>query len=189
MAKIRTFIAIDIPVRQKEQMANLQRRLRELGGRVSWTRPEGVHLTLKFLGEVEEGQLPQVAEAVRRATRGVAPFEVNIQGTGAFPDFRRPRVLWVGIEEPSGRLKVLAQAVERELRGLGFPPEGRDFSPHLTLGRVKDPRGMEPVVRALRQEEFAGGSFAVHEVLVMRSDLKPTGAEYTALHRIALSSE
>ncbi|MDZ7338850.1 MAG: RNA 2',3'-cyclic phosphodiesterase [candidate division KSB1 bacterium] len=189
MAKVRTFIAIDIPAAQKEQIATLQGQLRALGARVTWTRPEGIHLTLKFLGDVDEGQIAQVAEAVGRAARGIEPFEVSIAGTGAFPDFRRPRVLWVGVKEPSGRLKALAQAVELQLQPLGFPREGRDFSPHLTLGRVKDPRGVEPVVRALQQTNFVGGSFAVQEVVVMRSDLKPSGAEYTALHRIALARD
>ncbi|MBC7188086.1 MAG: RNA 2',3'-cyclic phosphodiesterase [Calditrichaeota bacterium] len=188
MAKIRTFIAIDIPAAQKEQIAQLQATLRRVGGRISWTRPEGIHLTLKFLGDVDQAQIPAVAEAVARASRQVAPFEVSIAGVGAFPNFRQPRVLWVGIEEPTGRLKTLARAIEEELRPLGFPPEGRDFSPHLTLGRVKDPRGVESVVRALQQANFAAGTFVAHEVRVMKSDLKPTGAEYTALHHIALSS-
>lgn len=188
MAKIRTFIAIDIPAAQREQIAQLQATLRRVGGRISWTRPEGIHLTLKFLGDVDQAQIPAVAEAVTRASRQVAPFEVGIAGVGAFPNFRQPRVLWVGIEEPTGRLKALARAIEEELRPLGFPPEVRDFSPHLTLGRVKDPRGVESVVRALQQANFAGGTFVANEVRVMKSDLKPTGAEYTALHHIALSS-
>jgi len=186
---LRTFIAIDIPEPQKERIASLQDRLRRLGGRIGWTRPEGIHLTLKFLGDVEEERVPLVAEAVARAASSTAPFEIEIAGAGAFPNLRRPRVLWVGITEPTGRLKGLARAIEQELVPLGFPPEGRDFSPHLTLGRVKDPRDVEPVVRALQQANFAGGTFVAREVRVMKSDLKPTGAEYTALHRIPLSTE
>ncbi len=189
MAKIRTFIAIDVPTSQKEQIARLQGQLRGLGGRISWTRPEGIHLTLKFLGDVEERQLPLVAEAVVRAARHTGPLEIGITGTGAFPNLRHPRVLWVGVAEPTGRLKELAHAIAQELRPLGFPPEDREFSPHLTLGRVKDPRGLEQVVRALQEANFSGGTFVAREVRVMKSDLKPTGAEYTALHHIPLTSE
>lgn len=187
MAKLRTFIAIDIPMSQKEQIARLQGELRRLGGRISWTRPEGIHLTLQFLGDVEEEQLPLVAEAVVRAAGHSGPVEIGIAGTGAFPSLRHPRVLWVGVAEPSGRLKELAHAIAEELKALGFPPEDRDFSPHLTLGRVKDPHGAQQVVQALQDANFSGGTFVAREVRVMKSDLKPTGAEYTALYYIPLT--
>jgi 2'-5' RNA ligase len=188
MSKIRIFIAIDIPETQRAHLASLQSELRPLGGRVSWPRPEGIHLTLKFLGDVEESRINEVADAVTKAAVGRSSFKIRIAGTGAFPNVRRPRVLWVGVKDSSGLVRDLARSIENNLKDVGFPRENREFSPHLTLGRVKESRGVEPLMDRLRGEKFDAGEFEVKEVVVVRSDLKPTGAVYTPLRRIPLSS-
>ena len=186
MPTIRTFVCIELPASLRQRLDGLQQQLRPLGGGISWSQPEGIHLTLKFLGDVETGRIAAVGEAVANAMRGFAAFPITVAGTGGFPNLSRPRVLWVGIQEKSGQLMNLQLRIERELTALGFPREERRFSPHLTLGRVKDPEAAQAAARALQQHGFAPESFTPSGVIVMRSDLKSTGAVYTPLKSIEL---
>ncbi|MDI7277312.1 MAG: RNA 2',3'-cyclic phosphodiesterase, partial [Anaerolineae bacterium] len=137
---VRTFVAIELDVDLRTTLGELQGRLRRapLARLGRWVAPEGIHLTLKFLGNVPAGRVPELGEALRRACARIAPFEIAIAGLGCFPSYQRPRVLWVGVEEPTGSLERLYSAVERELERVGFRPEGRPFTPHLTLARVSD---------------------------------------------------
>src|SRR5690242_19950978 len=146
---MRAFLAIDLPEEIKAELRRQQAAIRAACAgtsrdrEIGWTRPEGVHLTLKFLGETD--QVNQVIEAVG----ALGPFEkfsVEVKGFGFFPDARRPRVLWTGLEAPDG-LKELAGRVERAVEKLGFAPERRGFTPHLTLARFRSPRA-QPVLEA-----------------------------------------
>ncbi len=186
MAGIRTFIAVDVPEDVKERIGELQDELRRFPGRLTWTRAQGIHVTLKFLGNVPPEQIDAIEAAVRRAASGKPKPHLRVAGTGAFPSWRRPRVLWVGLEDMDGVLGLVQKAVEEELGRLGFEPEGRAFTPHLTLARVKVAASVGEIVRRLRGREFDAGEFDVEEVLVMRSDLKPSGAEYTPLRRVPI---
>jgi 2'-5' RNA ligase len=185
MAKVRTFIAVEIAEEVRKRIAEFQEKLRQEPGRVSWSKPENIHLTLKFLGDVEETEIPKIVEAVERAVEGIAPFEVAVESSGGFPSLRRPRVLWIGCNDEDGRLKELAERVEQELAGLGYPRERRRFSPHLTIGRPKSPF-IEKISQRMEQTEFVGGTMPVREVVVMKSQLHPKGAIYTPLARVAL---
>ncbi len=184
---VRAFVAIELDVELRRALGALCARLcRAPQGRLGrWVSPEGIHLTLQFLGDVPRARIPELEQALQRAVAGVRPFEVTLSGLGCFPNAQRPRVLWVGIEEATGALQSLQRAVERELQGIGFRPEGRPFTPHLTLARVRDHvRNAERAelgswVRA--EAVGALGSMHVHEVCLMQSDLRPGGAVYTRL--------
>ncbi|MDZ7262356.1 MAG: RNA 2',3'-cyclic phosphodiesterase [candidate division KSB1 bacterium] len=186
MAKIRTFIAIEIPSEVREKILEFQEELKKEPARVSWVKPENIHLTLKFLGDVEEERIDQVAQIVEQAAEGMTSFRIAIQGSGAFPNFKQPRVLWVGGQDIDGKLLPLQKNIEAKLGELGFEKENKPYSIHLTLGRVKFPRGVEAVIEKMRRSDFSGGEFPVKELVIMKSELNPAGAIYTPLRKIKL---
>lgn len=187
MAMLRTFIAIDLSAELRASLGELQDRLRgELGSRsVRWVQPQGIHLTLKFLGDTPQEQLDEMQRALARAAAAVEPFLVSAEGVGCFPNVRQPRVVWVGLQEPTGALLRLRNAVEGEVAPLGYPTEKRPFQPHLTLGRVQrdapagEVRRVGQVVAATATGPL--GEMAVAAVSHIKSDLRPNGAVYTTL--------
>jgi 2'-5' RNA ligase len=186
MAVVRTFIAVEMPEALIARLRTLQEALRAAGPGVAWVRPEGMHVTLKFLGDVAEEALPEIYQAMETAT-AQAPFNLRVTGAGAFPTPRRPKTVWAGIDEGAEPLAQLAAAVEDALAALGFPREERPFRPHITLGRVKDPRGPQRLGELIAAH--AGdvlGAMPVTEIVVMRSDLTPQGARYTPLRHVPL---
>jgi len=152
---------------------------------VRWVNPWGIHLTLKFLGEVQAPKLQAVEDALKALCGKFQPFSFSYGSLGCFPSFNRPSVIWVGVQEPSGVLAALQKEVERSLTKLGFKPESRPFSPHLTLGRVgKRVSGAERRKLGERIKSHQVGKMGevkVETISLMRSDLKPTGAVYTRL--------
>ena len=181
--RLRLFVAIDLPEDVRESLGRLQDDLRrhDLSG-LRWTRPDGVHLTLKFLGETPATSLPAIEGALDRAVRGVPSFRLALGTPGTFGGRRGPRVLWVDVEGELQPLQQLQAAVERELAAAGFAPEERGFSPHLTLARVPQPPrpGLaERVARALEAVAAARGEFEARELVLMRSRLQPGGAVYS----------
>lgn len=183
---VRTFICIEIPDSIKERIDQLQQTLRKIEAQVSWTTPSKIHLTLKFLGGVETPRIERVEKAVRRAATGISPHEVEVGGAGCFPSPRNPRVLWVGLSIVPEPLKQLYTRLEDQLAIEGFSREKKKFSPHLTIGRIRTPRNSALVAEALIATGFRQESFEATEVIVMRSDLKPTGAIYTPQAVISL---
>lgn len=187
MATVRTFIANELSEDLREALGLLQDRLRSQmpRGSVRWVRPDGIHLTLKFLGDTPVEQVDQVKAALAEAATKAGPFRITVRGLGCFPNTRRPRVIWVGLEEPTGALQRLRDAVEARVAPVGFPTEQRSFSPHLTLGRVQ--RGASSSeVREIGQRVAASttglvGEMEVFTVSFIKSDLKPSGAVYTTL--------
>lgn len=155
---------------------------------MAWVAAENLHVTLKFLGGVDEGRLADVGAALERAA-SVPAFEVAVQGLGAFPSLNRPRVLWAGTSGSSAFTR-LAESVDRGLVALGFAPEERGFTPHVTLGRVREPRrdpGLAGALEAAASRPF--GALRVDRVSLMQSDLSPRGARYTELAAFSLSPE
>ena len=192
MEKLRIFIAIPLPERLLTRLGEVQYRLE---GKVSprsvrWVKPEGVHLTLKFLGDTPRDEIPTIVEALTVVARNAPSFALTAEGLGCFPSPGRPRVLWVGVTEPTGRLKILYRAIEEAMTALGYKPERHGFTPHLTLGRVR--RGASRDDRALISDAVTGtkvgelAAFEADRLEVIRSELKPSGAEYTTLKRFKL---
>jgi 2'-5' RNA ligase len=185
MDDLRAFIAIELEPEILQRMGALQARLREEvpEGLVRWVKPEGIHLTLQFLGDVSAARVEAIAEAMRQTCAAYAPFRFTVGGMGCFPDARRPRVVWVGVDEPGGVLAGLQRSIVQALKPLGFAPEKRPFSAHLTLGRVKE--GRPAALQALGARVAQGGpeigQQTAAEVHLIRSDLRPSGAVYTTL--------
>jgi 2'-5' RNA ligase len=150
--------------------------------RLKWVRPESMHLTLKFLGDVDPARVPEIEAALAAAAGAAPPFSLNARGIGVFPGMRKPRVLWMGLEGQLDRLAALQAAVESELARVGFPAEERPFKAHLTLARIKAPLRI-PLSEALLSEAGEGesGPFPVERICLFRSELRPAGAVYTRL--------
>ena len=182
---MRTFVAIDLPDAVRAAVAREQARLRTVcavGKDIRWTRPEGLHLTLKFLGEVDAMRLREVIAALDGLGK-FDPFEVGVGGFGFFPSARRPRVFWLGLEAPPA-LGELARKVEAAMEALGFAREDRPFQPHLTLARFDTPRPQTALEAALeRSDTVAFGRFVVTDFFLFESKLRPGGAEYSRLAR------
>src|SRR5207244_2026935 len=155
---------------------------------VRWVDPTGLHVTLKFLGEVREGELSSVAGAVRATAAEHAAIGLALGGLGGFPSLARPRVLWAGIRTGTPELGRLAAALERTLQPLGFPPESRPFRGHVTIARVRSPRGLGRITAAIEATpDVAFGNWTAGDVILYRSHLRPTGATYEPLAIVPLA--
>jgi 2'-5' RNA ligase len=179
---LRTFVAVSASHEVRTRAAQLIGELSTTAAKVRWVEPGNLHYSLKFLGDVELIELPKVCEAVVRAVHEKPPFEFIARGAGAFPDFRRPRTVWLGVDEGSESMIELNAAVERELAPMGFRREQRRFRPHLTIGRVRGIEGLHELGQLVRQHaDFVGGVVSVDEVIVYSSELGPSGPTYEPL--------
>ncbi|MBM3327524.1 MAG: RNA 2',3'-cyclic phosphodiesterase [Calditrichaeota bacterium] len=186
MGLIRTFIAIETPQGVKDAIRSAQRDLQRIrGANVSWTRSEGIHLTLKFLGDVDSERMPAVVANIREVCAGRAPFSLHTTATGGFPRLARPKVLWLGVSAPQ-ELMALQAAVDMALIDLGYEPEDKAFHPHLTVGRVKFIDRDCSLPQKFGALEFPNVEWVVNEVRVMSSVLKPSGAEYAVIEAVKL---
>jgi RNA 2',3'-cyclic 3'-phosphodiesterase len=183
---LRAFIAIQLSDELRRQIGSVQEKLRrELAGRIGWTNPNGIHLTLKFLGDIRESQIQPLQEVLQRAAVSAQPFSLEARGVGAFPNPRAPRVIWVGLHGSDGDMEVLRHlqaAIEDGTAELGFQKEARAFTPHLTLARIRDrlEAGTLDKVLAANQSRAVGG-FTAASVGLIKSELRPSGAVYTTL--------
>jgi 2'-5' RNA ligase len=188
----RLFVALEPPEPVRRRLALLAAELRRGAGRaadeVRWVEAEKIHLTLQFLGAVPEERVGAVAEAVRAAAAAAGrPLSLEVKGAGGFPNARRPRVVWAGLAGDLEPLAALVQDLGRRLAPLGFPPEERPFSPHLTLGRARDRRGAPGLAGALAHAAQADGApWRAGEVALVESHLSPKGPRYEAIARFAL---
>ncbi len=185
---MRSFVAVEVSKVCREALERAIERLRPLAPGVRWVRPDGLHLTLKFIGELAEADLPRAVERLATVAAGSAPFAMGVSGISGFPPHGIPRVVYVELQEPSGTLAALQAAVEDALADeLGIAREDRPFTAHVTLGRTKDRRGcpgMEEIAAAVTSPDF--GRVKVDSFVLMRSDLRPGGAVYTPVHRFPL---
>ncbi len=183
MEKIRTFIAIPLPEAVLAEFEKMIEKMRPLYREVKWVKPHSIHLTLKFLGNLTREELDRTFAAMDAVFRNpVSPFSLTVGGLGAFPNFRRPRVLWVGVGgEGMPALHQLQSRVEDTLEKQGFPREERRYSPHLTVGRIKFMKNTADLVKDFREYPFPEMEFVVRQMNVMRSELKPGGAVYSVL--------
>ena len=176
---IRTFVCIEVPETIRGRIASLQQELRGGDAQVSWVKPSNIHLTIKFLGDVAASKIENIRLAVERAANPINKFEIEVGGAGCFPAPRNPRVLWVGLANLPESLKQLHVRIEDELAREGFEREAKRLSPHLTIGRVRAPKGASRVAEDLIARGFVPERFEAREVIVMRSDLNPKGSIYT----------
>ena len=191
--QIRSFVAIELSEEAKRGLVRLRRELERNEHRfVKWVDPTGIHLTLKFLGNIRTERVAEITEALRGAAQGIPPFHLEISGLGAFPSLGQPRVLWVGVRGELEKLSRLQQNIDSTLATLGFAGEERPFVPHLTLARLRE--GTSPVEKrsfgalvgsAIFEDRY---SVEVEAVRLMRSQLTPTGAIYTCLSVVGLGS-
>ena len=189
---LRLFIAIELPAAARDVLAALQKRLQsaDFSRAIRWSSIEGIHLTLKFLGDVAPDKIPSISEGLTAATAGRKPFDLAVAGAGCFPNLRRPRVIWAGSGGDSAALHALRDTVEQHVAPLGYPTDERPFSPHFTLGRARQ-EASASALDALGSH-IAGMdvgtlySWRVDGVSLMRSDLKPSGAVYTQIEYFGL---
>lgn len=183
---IRSFFAIELPGAVEEEIERLQSRLRRTGADVKWVSSRSVHLTLKFLGDVDAATIPKLAAAVRQALTPHRPLGLRVGRTGVFPGRSKARVVWLGLAGDLEALAAVQRDVETAVAGFGFEPENRPFKPHLTLGRVRSGRGRVELLAELDRLDPRPAAFTAHDVVLFKSDLKPTGAVYTVLERLPL---
>jgi 2'-5' RNA ligase len=185
---LRLFIAIEPPDSVQRKLAAMQSELKRHGsGDVKWVAPEGIHLTLQFLGAVLEERVKGIETAIAEAAAGSRPLLLEVKGAGGFPNARHPRVIWAGVSGDLQPLAALVADLGHRLAPLGFPPEDRPFSPHLTLGRARDSRGASGFAGGLAKlSSEEGASWRASEVCLVRSVLSPGGAQYEVMSRAAM---
>ncbi len=192
MESIRSFTAIELPAEVRSGLSRLQDKLKA-GGRapVKWVNPENIHLTLKFLGSFPVDKIEAITGAMADAARGIPPFRLEVRGLGVFPNLKRVRVVWVGVSEEPARLGQLQKRIESHLVPLGFTPEARPFSPHLTLARVREQASADELFsfgRLIAGTDFtAAYAFNVDAVNLMQSQLTRTGAIYSCINSVRLT--
>ena len=177
---MRTFIAIDIPEPLKEKLRALQAEMKRFNAPVRWVTADGLHLTLKFLGEVSEAKLPSLCDPLTDIARSSTPFAIYLERLGTFPREQTPRVIWVGARSDGDGLARLARSVENAMTAQGFPAEERGFNPHLTLGRVKGADNLFRLMTYVKlySESQEVGSFPADTMYLYKSTLTPAGSVY-----------
>lgn len=179
---MRAFIAIDLPEALHTALAEAQQNFRSAASDARWTRPEGIHLTLKFLGEISDAQTKQVVEALTQIG-SFEPFSIEVKGFGFFPQAQRPRVFWAGVMAPPALAQLAAQ-VENRMEKIGFAREDRAFSAHLTLARFQVPRPQSALEAAIAaRADTSLGAFNASEFFLFESKLSPQGAQYRKVVR------
>jgi 2'-5' RNA ligase len=187
---IRTFIAVKLPETVLAAIGRVQERMAACGLNVRWVTTGNIHLTLKFLGEVDEDEVDSIATVLAEAVHGFAPLRLAAAGVGVFPSVKRARVIWVGLAGQLPELAALQRSIENRLATIGYPHEKRPFSGHLTLGRVKGLIAASRLTTAMGAFiDFASETFEVDRVVLFKSDLRPTGAAYTELRHVTLPGQ
>ena len=184
---IRTFIAVEVTPAIRTRLVAMQRELASAAQEVKWVEEENLHVTLKFLGQVDEREVHTVCRLVQEAVAGQAPFDMTVAGIGAFPNENRPRVIWAGVTAGGPELIRIHGDLEPVLRAEGYPREDRPYTPHITLGRIRQIKPNPQLAAALQQHQaWEGGHRQVREVLVMASELSSDGPHYMVMGRGAL---
>jgi len=187
MSQIRSFIAIELLLPVQTRIEDIQRKLKSSASDVRWVKTESIHLTLKFLGTIEEERIPEITGSIEQCCTASVPFTLTIRTLGVFPNEKNPRVIWIGAEESTGTLTRLQQWLEKKLSLIGFKEEKRAFSPHLTLGRVKSPKGKKELMQKIAEHKnYACGTLEAQEICLFKSDLTPSGAVHTKLKTFLL---
>ncbi len=187
---VRCFLAISLSKSVKEKLQKIQQKLAQSKADVRWVRPDGIHLTLKFFGNIPEKKIEEIAKVVKEVVSHSVPLKLKVKGLGTFPSMKRPRVIWAGVTGDVKELIALQQKIEEALMKIGFEPEDRSFIPHLTLGRVKSNRHIEKLCQVIKDLSPETGNgweeIKVDSLVLYQSILKPSGAIYVPLKTISL---
>jgi 2'-5' RNA ligase len=183
---MRTFIALPIPPASQAELETIQTELRSSGADVRWTAVGSIHLTLKFLGEVDPALIPSCGEALRRSAGGSGRLTLTLRGLGAFPNLHNPRVVWCGIQGDTEALLALQIKIASLCAAMGFPPEERPFQPHLTLGRIRSRTNLQRLVEYIKIGSRLESTFVANCINIYRSVLTPRGSLYSILETIEL---
>lgn len=184
---IRSFLAIELPGTIRKKIEEVQGNLKSSNADVRWVSAEKIHLTLKFFGNIEESRIEPIVKSIEQPIQNTPPFSLMVRGVGAFPHLKNPRVIWLGLIDGKEVLAFFQKEIEVQLEKIGFQKEDRPFHPHLTLGRVKSNREREELVKRMekfREEDL--GNFQVERIILLKSDLKPSGPIYTPLREMKL---
>lgn len=183
---MRLFVAVPLPPAAEREVAQVLDRLGGAGWPVRWVRPEGTHITIKFFGEVASDRLGTIAESLDFASAGTRPMAMTLVGAGVFPTVERPRILHLAVEaEPS--LELLQDRLERSCEQLGYPPEGRSFRPHVTLGRVREGHRLPPGWQDMIEAIGPGEAFLADRIVLFESELTSDGPRYAIRHEVILA--
>ncbi|HEX9751091.1 MAG TPA: RNA 2',3'-cyclic phosphodiesterase [candidate division Zixibacteria bacterium] len=186
---MRTFIAVNLPADIKRGIGTILSRLRPIGPPASWVQPDNAHITLKFLGEVQETRIPAIMKGIRLAVDATEPLELSMGQCGAFPDPTRARVFWIGIERGAEALGDVSRAIDFQMSRLGFEREKRAFSAHLTLARLRQPASIERLVEAAKQVDYHFPTVKIAQIDLMKSVLSTQGATYSVLDSASFKAE
>ncbi|MBU4288720.1 MAG: RNA 2',3'-cyclic phosphodiesterase [Proteobacteria bacterium] len=179
---IRTFIAFKLPKNIISYIRKIQEDIKSYAFKVRWVNLENIHITLKFLGNINYTDIERISETIITSVNGYAPISLEVKGAGVFPNIKRPRVIWVGITGEIKKLTGIQKDIEQNLEKLGFPPEKRPFKGHLTLGRIKGKIDPKKLLDAMKKfEKFESELFIADKIFLFKSDLKSTGSVYTEL--------
>jgi 2'-5' RNA ligase len=186
--QIRAFIAVPLPEKLKLEVDKLIVGLKPLGSGITWVRAANLHFTLRFLGDIDSDSIPTLKQAVESQLSGLASFNICLAGLGCFPNMNRPRVVWVAAATDIDKMKELAARVENACRESGYGQADKPFAPHLTIGRIKLPSGLDRLMESLKTTKFQTEQFSVDKVIIYKSDLTPRGPIYTAMGEVGLTS-
>jgi 2'-5' RNA ligase len=185
---IRTFIAFNLPKNIISSISEIQNRFKSYAFKARWVNPENMHLTLKFLGDINYTDIENVSKTIINAVNNHTPVTLAVKGSGVFPGIKRPRVIWVGLTGDIEKLTSIQNDIEENLEKLGFPREKRPFRGHLTLGRIKGKINPKKLLDAMEKcEKFESELFIADKIFLFKSDLKSTGSVYTELKSISLT--
>jgi RNA 2',3'-cyclic 3'-phosphodiesterase len=183
---MRTFIAIELPQEIKDTLGRLQQKLKAAGADVKWVEPANIHLTLKFLGEIDEPAKERISVSLEKICRSRPTFNISLSSCGAFPSIDSPRVIWAGIKEGDSQIKQIALDIEDALAQIGLPKEDRDFSSHITLGRTRSSKNRRQLSELLSSLKPLEGSFPAAKITLYKSSLTPRGPVYEILQEFQL---
>ncbi|MFH1458344.1 MAG: RNA 2',3'-cyclic phosphodiesterase [Candidatus Omnitrophota bacterium] len=187
---MRTFIAIELPEEIKESLAQLQGRLKDSKADVKWVEPKNIHLTLKFLGEINDEQLREITKILEQVAEKNVGFQMRISSIGVFPKMNFPRVIWVGLDKGDSETKKIATDLEERIIAVGIPREKQTFSSHITIGRVKSSFNRDELVNCLKAiDSLEGKEFVVQKIILFKSILTPKGPTYEALKVASLKAD
>lgn len=186
MPLLRLFSAIETPADITPRIAAIRDTLRSCHADVRWEQEDKFHATLRFLGDIPDHLLPEIVSSIERVSEHFGPLTVRYHGIGCFPDRKRPRVVWVGVDETSGELRALQAAIEDALHTIGYEREERRFHAHVTIGRVRSHKNIHNLLETMESVTFESPPVIITALSLVRSDLKPGGSIYTTLKQFPL---